>query len=346
MRGLEVMGMGRISSGLLVVGGVLFVACGGSGEADPKVGPPATSSQTTAAPSATPSTEPTTTATVASKPEAPKVVYDIDGPDGVRRMAKWDGPEDGEVITAKKAWVVAPNMQVAGSNKLSFETPTLMLADVIKADAKEVVFEVNKNRYAVPAALARTGSTKGLKKGMAARCSFGGSSVVGRLDAVDQKSATCAVRFLEKTEKVKLTAEEILPVAGDTLGFGAPIVALSEGASATPHDGWVVAESATDVWVTVERQFPDEARRVNGVVYKLPKSAVRPIDAAKTLKVGDACLARQVASMAPCKVTKVIDGGVAYVVSFDDNFGSPWKEWTMDLVAPGPKTAPAKSPTK
>ncbi len=333
-----------------MVVGVLFAACGGSGEADPNVGPPVTPPQTTAvataAPSGVPSTQPTATATAAPGPEAPRVVHDVDGPDGVRRMAKWDGPQDGEVITAKKAWVVAPNMQVTGSNKLSFETPALMLADVIKADAKEVVFELNKNRYAVPAALARAGSTKGLKKGMAARCSFGGSSLVGRLDAVDATSATCVVRFLEKTEKVKLTAEEILPVTGDKLGLGAPVVALSEGASPTPHDGWVVAESATDVWVTVERQFPDDARRVNGVVYKLQKSAVQLIDAAKALKVGDACLARQIASMAPCKVTKVIDGGVAYTVSFDDNSGSPWKEWTMDLVAPGPKTAAVKSPKK
>lgn len=340
----------RVSSGVWVVGAVLFTACGGSGEADPSVGPPAAPPQTAAVVTAVPSAQPTATATAsastAPSPEPPKVVHDVDGPDGVRRMARWDGPQDGEVITAKKAWVVAPNMQVDGSTRLSFETPLLMLVDVVKADAKEVVFELNKNRYAVPAALARTGSTKGVKKGMAARCSFGGNHLVGRLDAVDAKSATCVVRLVDRTEKVKLTAEEILPIAGDKLAFGAPVVATSAGKSAAQHDGWVVAESGTDVWVTVERQFPDDARRVNGVVYKLPKSAVQVIDAARPLKVGDACLARQIAAMAPCKITKVIDGGVAYTVSFDDSFGSPWKEWTMDLVAPGPKPPAAKSPTK
>ncbi len=66
-----------------------------------------------------------------------------------------------------------------------------------------------------------------------------------------------------------------------------------------------------------------------------------PIDMAKPLKVGDPCLATSIAKVEPCKVTKVIDGGLAYEVSFEGGGGMK-EEWGMDEVAPAPKDAAKK----
>jgi hypothetical protein len=66
------------------------------------------------------------------------------------------------------------------------------------------------------------------------------------------------------------------------------------------------------------------------------------IDLSKPLKVGDACLATSIARIEPCKVTKVIDGGVAYAVSFEGGGSSMKKEWELGTVAPAPKDAAKK----
>lgn len=327
----------------------LTAGCSGATSGDPNAGGaagPPTASVTavptqapvaTASAAASATAAPTASATGEAAPAAPKVVYDVDAADGVRRMAKWDGPVEGEVIKAKKAWVVAPNVQVEGSTRLSFEQQALRLVDVVKADKNEVVFEINKNQYAVPAALARAGTTKGLKKGMAARCSQSGSGEVGLLTAVDAKSAVCAIRFLERTESLKLTPEEVLPLSADKPSLGTPVIARSANARGSLHGGWVVAAKGDDLWISFERGFSDYPSRVNGAIFKVSAANVTAIDASKPLKVGDACLARQIQLVNPCKVTKVHDGGVGYTVSFDDGQSAVDKEWSAGSVAPAPK---------
>jgi len=57
----------------------------------------------------------------------------------------------------------------------------------------------------------------------------------------------------------------------------------------------------------------------------------------RPLKVGDACLAVQMGDIQPCKVTKAVDGGLAYAVTFADGSASRG-ELGLDEVAPAPTT--------
>jgi hypothetical protein len=278
----------------------------------------------------------------ADKPDASgKLVIDSDGADGVRRMASWDGAKEGAAITTKKAWAFAPNLGSAGSNKLSFGTMALTLVDVVKADAKELSFALEGNKYAVPAVLARAAeASKGLKKGAAARCSFGGSSSLGRIEAASASSVTCAFRFMDKTRKEKLAPEAVLVLDG-TLALGAPALVRFE-MSESRYTGMVLAVSGEDAWVSVDTMFSTGDPRAGRSVHKVKTANVTAIDASKPLKVGDPCLAAQFGDVEPCKITKVIDGGVAYELKFDgDNGGSSKKEWEMGQIAPAPE-APAK----
>jgi hypothetical protein len=343
---------------------LIAAACGGSSAEgpppdDPTQGGGATKPPTTPAPeikggtsaspdakSASPASASSASASSASGSDtsaAGKPVHDVDGADGVRRWASWDGPKKGTAITTKKAWVFAPNLSAAGSEKESFGAVAFTLVTVAKADADEVVFEHRGKKYAVPAALARPAEAPtGLKKGSVARCSFGGSSIVGRIEAADAKGVTCAFRFMDKTKTEKLTPEEVFALDGK-VGMGAAALVRFESEPDT-YEGMVVAASGEDAWVSVSTQFAIQGDpRADRSVHKVKAANVTPIDMSKPLKGGDACLATSIARISPCKVTKVIDGGLAYEVSFTDGGGGMKKEWPLGEVAPAPKDAAKKT---
>ncbi|HVK64814.1 MAG TPA: hypothetical protein VM694_10080, partial [Polyangium sp.] len=250
-------------------------------------------------------------------------------------------------ITTPKAWVIAPNMGRLGETKESFAAVRLKLVTVAKADANEVVYEERGNKYAVPAALARPAAPpKGLEKGAFAICNFGGSHTIGRIEAVDAKSATCALRFMEKLRKEKLPLEEVLAFEAP-LGMGSyAMVRFEDGGSDTDtsYAAQIFAVSGEDAWVTVETQFGNgygarEGRRV----HKVKMSNLTPIDVSKPLAVGAPCLTEDVARFGACTVKKVFDGGLAYALSFKDNESPVKTEWDLGTVAPLPKEAkPAK----
>lgn len=303
---------------------LLFVlaACGG---AQPEAVSPAPSATASAAPSA-------------SAPEPPaKVAPDADGPDGVRRWAAWEGPKNGASITTKRAWVVAPNTAVAGSDKLSFASVELRVVDVEKAGGEEIVFRDRKQTYAVPAALAWPAEApKGLAKGAVARCAFGGNSVVARVEAADAKGASCAFRFMEKTRRERVAATDVLKLTGK-IEPGAPALVRFGSDATARYRGVVMAASGDDVWVKIDGQFGEGDARAGRAVHKIKADRVESIDLAKPLKAKDACLAVDIAGVVPCKVGKVIEGGLAYVVDFEGGSASGRKEWTFDEVAPAAK---------
>ncbi|HVK63964.1 MAG TPA: hypothetical protein VM694_05805, partial [Polyangium sp.] len=137
----------RLVSPTILASLVLTVAaCGGSTAENPPSADPAkaTSTPPSDAPSAAPTATPTAApeAKPAAEPEKPKgLVHDVDGPDGIRRWALWDGPKTAAAITTPKAWVIAPNMGRLGETKESFAAVRLKLVTVAKADANEVVYE-------------------------------------------------------------------------------------------------------------------------------------------------------------------------------------------------------------
>jgi hypothetical protein len=268
------------------------------------------------------------------EPAPAKVAPDSDGPDGVRRWASWEGPKTGAAITTKRAWEIAPNTAKPGSDKLSFASVDLRVVDVEKADGNEVVFKDRGQRYAVPAALAWPAEpTKGLAKGAPVRCAFGGSSTVARVDAADARSVTCAFRFMEKTRRERTPAAEVRPLSG-RLETGAPALLRFGSDAGTQYRGWIVATSGDDVWVALDTQFSEGDARAGRAVHKVRAAGVEVIDVAKPLKVGDGCLATDITSIVPCKVSKVIEGGLAYVVDFEGGAAGSHKEWTFDEVAP------------
>ncbi|MDI3285965.1 hypothetical protein [Polyangium sp. 15x6] len=341
-----------VSPAILATLVLTVAACGGSSAENPPPADPAKATATT--PTAVPSAAPTATPTAApeakpaAEPEKPKeLVHDVDGPDGIRRWALWDGPKTGAAITTPKAWVVAPNMGRLGETKDSFGAVRIKLVTVLKADANEVVYEERGNKYAVPAALARPAvAPKGLKKGAFAICNFGQSHWVGRIEAVDAKSATCALRFMKKLRKEKLPLEEVL--AFETpLGMGSYVmVRFADGGPDpdTSYAGQVFAVSGEDAWVTVETQFGNgygarEGRRV----HKVKTANLTPIDVSKPLAVGAPCLTEDVVRFGACTVKQVFDGGLGYVLTFKDNPSPVQEEWDLGTVAPLPKEAkPAK----
>lgn len=341
-----------VSPAILATLALAVAACGGPAAENPPPADPAnaTSTTPTAAPSAAPTA--TTTAPPEAKPAAPAepekpkgLVHDADGPDGIRRWALWDGPKTGAAITTPKAWVVAPNLSRAGDTKDSFGAVRIKLVTVVKADANEVVFEDRGNKFASPAALARPAEApKGLKKGAFAICEFGGSHAIGRIEAVDAKSATCAFRFMGKTRKEKLAPEAVLAFEGP-LGMGSLATVRFEGGpdTDTSYPAQVIATNGGDAWVVVDTQFGNGyGEREGRFVHKVKASNVTPIDVSKPLAVGAPCLTEEVTRNGICTVKQVIDGGLAYIVTFKEG-KSLRDEWEVGAVAPLPKeTKPAK----
>jgi hypothetical protein len=334
----------RVLSSRVLVAALLLSACGGAPATPPET---AASTKPSAAPSTAPSAAPTAapTATPEAKPEAKtdakpqEPVHDVDSPDGIRRWALWDGPKTGTAITTKKAWVIAPNMGMMGSNKDSFAAVRLKLVTVAKADANEVLFEDRGNKYAVPAALARAAEApKGLKKGAYVVCNFGASYALARVDAVDAKSVTCVIRFMDKTRKEKVAPDEVLAIGGP-IGLSSPALIRFEGSDGDQYDGVVLATSGDDAWVHVETQFGNNDKRAGRYVHKVKTKDVMPIDVSKPLAKGAPCLATNHARIEPCTVKEVIEGGLAYVVSFGEGDSGIKKEWEIGTVAPAPKNA-------
>jgi hypothetical protein len=277
-------------------------------------------------------------AKVTAEPAAPvapaKPGPDADGPDGIRRLAVWEGPKAGKAVTTKKAWVIAPNTM--GDDKLSFSSVSLRLVSVEKGDGNELVFTDRNVKYAVPAALAWAAEpAKGVKKGSVVRCNFGGNTTVARVDAVDAKGVTCTFRFMEKTRKEKMALEEARVLSGK-LEPGAPAFVRFEGDDKR-YRAVVVTVDGDDAWVTVDTHFSD-GPRAGRAVHKVKAAAVEVIDMSRPLKAGDACLATQFAEAQVCKVAKVLDGGLAYAVTFADG-SAAHGELGLDEVAPAPKAA-------
>ena len=303
---------------------VLVTACGG---AQPEAAPPSAS---TAAPVA--STPPVTTAAAAEVPApvattvtAPVVNANDSDEGGVRRWKSWDGPTSGAKITSKRAWVFAPNMHSSGETRASFAAVVLTNVEVVRADDKEVVAKEQGGEYAVPNALARPADGKGVKKGSYALCAFGGSNVVGRIDAVDAKGATCTLRFMDSVRKEKLRADEALPLAGNP--GGSPIAVMLDNEM---YLGTLIASDATNAWVTVDTQF-SSGPRANKVTHKVAKSDVTFLDPSRELKAGAAVLAPNFGALGPGSVTKVVDGGLAYEVKLE---GGSTKIFDVTKVVP------------
>lgn len=278
---------------------------------------------------------PTAEAAGASEPPEPpaKVApVDIDGPDGIRRWGQWEGPKDGPAVSGKKAWVIAPRAAQAGG-KLSFSNVGLGLVDVEKAGGAEVVFSIQKQRFAVPAALAWPAeAAKGIKKGDPVLCALGGEVVIARAEAASAKAVTCAFRREEKTRRERVPATEVRRLDGKTEP-GAPAIVRFESDRASSYLGTVLLARGGEVWVQVAGAGESDARAVRQV-----KAAnVEVIDAARPLKVGDACLATDLAGVTPCKVTKVIDGGLSCVVDFEGGSAGSKGEWAIGEIAPAGK---------
>lgn len=305
---------------------VALAACGG---ATPEARDPAAATAD-AAPSASP-----------APAEPPgRINPDADSPDGVRRWASWDGPKSGTALTTKRAWVVAPSAATAGTDKLSFAAVELRLVEVVKADGDEVVFKDRKQTYAVPAALAwpaeAARAASAPARGSAVRCAFGGGSVVARVEAVDARSVTCAFRLQEKSRKEKMAAADVVRLAGK-IEPGAPAIVRFGSDTSVRYRASVMAVSSDDVWVKVDHQFAEGDPRAGRAVHKMRAAGVEIIDVTRPLKVGEACLATDITGVVPCKVTRVIDGGLAYVVEHDGGSAGDRKEWTFDEVAPAPR---------
>ncbi|APR87210.1 hypothetical protein A7982_12559 [Minicystis rosea] len=301
---------------------VLFVAACGGATPDAKEPVPAASAAPEAASSASPSAAPA------------KQSIDADDADGARRWAAWDGPKSGAQVTTPRAWVIAPNTMSAGSDKLSFGSVHLRLVTVEKAGAEEVLFTDRNHKYAVPAALAwPVEAPKGLAKGAAVRCSFGGNTTVARVDTADAKSVTCAFRFMDATRRAKMPLTDVRRLSGK-VEPGAPVVVHFGSDSSSHYLGMVVASAEDAVWVKVDTTFADGDARAGRAVHKLKPASVEVIDLSKPLKVGDACLATDISTLVPCKVSKVVEGGLAYVVEFEGGAAGGRKEWSFDEVVP------------
>jgi hypothetical protein len=311
---------------------LLAAACGSS---TPEAKEPSPAPSASAAASSEPVSTPTTAAEPAATGAPSKAGSDADGPDGIRRIAAWEGPKAGKAVTTKKAWVIAPNTMGRG-DKLSFSSVSLRLVSVEKGDGNELVFTDRGVKYAVPAALAWAAEpAKGLKKGSVVRCNFGGNTTVARVDAVDAKGVTCTFRFMEKPRKEKMALEEARVLSGK-LEPGAPAFVRFEGDDKR-YRAVVATVDGDAAWVTVDTQFGD-GPRAGHAVHKVKAAAVEVIDMTLPLKAGDACLATQMGDVQACKVTEVLDGGLAYKVTFADGSASHG-ELGLDEVAPAPKAA-------
>jgi hypothetical protein len=313
----------RSSLAVLLPLSMLSVACGAAApEARDAATPPASAEPSSDAPAAPPA------------PQSP----DADSADGVRRWASWEGPKDGAAVTTKRAWVVAPNRPGAGpAERASFAAVDLRVVDVEKSDASELIFRDHKLLYAVPAALAWPAEApRGLVKGAAVRCAFGGNAVVARVEAADAKSVTCAFRFQDRTRRERVPAAEVLRLGGK-LEPGAPALVRFESESSGRYRGVVMAVRGEDVWVTLDAQFGEGDPRAGRAVHRVKAASVELLDLATPLKAGEPCQAADLAKVVPCKVGKVIEGGLAYVVEFEGGAAGDHKEWTLDEVARAPR---------
>jgi hypothetical protein len=320
------------SSSLLVPLLFLALACAGAeappAESAPSGPPPALAS----APPPPVPTEPADPGAAAPSGST----HDLDGADGVRRWRSWDGPIEGMPVGTAKAWVIAPNTISANDSKSSFSSVAPRLAEVAASDTKETIVRESWGQFAVPASLTRLAQpVAGLKQGATALCAFGGSSVVARIDAADAKRVTCAFLFMEKPRKESVAADEVLPLDG-SLGFGAPAHARFGAGVDDPdwYEGFVISADTDHVWISIATQFADGDPRAGRSVHKLPAANVRAAEIAKPLKVGERCLATEIARIAACTVKKVLAGGLGYSVAFDD---SGPRDLPFDRVSRRPK---------
>jgi hypothetical protein len=315
-----------------LLGLLCLIACGGAEAPRPEL-PPAQAPPAAASPPPAPATPPISGGEAGAAATSGSA-HDQDGPDGVRRWKSWDGPTEGPPIGTPKAWVMAPNTIGGSDTKPSFSSVAPRVGEVASSDAKETIVRESWGQFAVPASVARLAQPAvGLKKGATALCAFGGSSVVARVEAVDAKSVTCAFSFMDQPRREKLAPDEVLPLDG-ALDFGAPAHARFDDAPDDWYEGFVVAASGDQIWVSLATQFADGDPRAGRSVHKLAAADVRAAEITRPLKVGEACLATEIANLAPCKVKKVLDGGLGYSVSFEA--GSP-RDFPFDRVSRRPK---------
>lgn len=242
--------------------------------------------------------------------------HDADDGDGVRRWVSWKGPTAGSVVATPTAWAIAPNTLGVTPGKPSFSSVMVRIAEVVSSNEQETILRENWGRFAVPAALVQPAQpAPGLKRGAVARCSFGGNSVVGRIEAVTPKQVTCAFLFMEKPRQEKLAPEQILPLDG-TPRLGAPVLARFASDASAWYDGFVVASDGEKLWVSIDTQFGQGDPREGQSVHEFAASDVRVLDL-KRLEVGAPCVAPDIGRVAPCKVKKVIAGGLGYSVAFE-----------------------------
>jgi hypothetical protein len=337
-----------LSPAILATFVLSVAACGGSSGENPPPADPA--KLASAAPSATPSAAPTAAPSAApeTQPAASagsgKLVHDADGPDGVRRWALWDGPKTGPAITTEQAWTVVPRMTSETGTKLSFGSVHLELVNVVKADANEVVYTSlydKDEKYAVPAALARPAvEPKGLKKGSFALFMAATSSAIGRVETLDESTVTFASRFMDETHKSDADLNAVLAFEGP-FGLGSPVMVRFDGSDEL-YAGWIVATTGEQVWVYINSSFvgSGNGEREGRHVHKVKKANVTPIDVSKPLAVGAPCVAPRFVTLEPCTVKKVIDGGIAYVVTYKERGGKD-EESLVGTVAPAPQEAKA-----
>jgi hypothetical protein len=300
----------------------------------------------------TPGTEPAPDASVAqpAKPGAPAHASaaepaapapasaasgpDVDGPDGVRRWGAWDGPKQGAAVTTKRAWVIAPNLQESGSDKLSFGAVFPRVADVEKASANELVLSEKWGKFAVPLALARPAAApRALKDGRVVRCPFGGNSVIAITDRTSDSTTVCKFRFMDKPRKEEVPIADVMVFDG-TLQLGAPVHARFESEPDVWYDGMAVAADGDSVWATLEIKFGNDDPRGSKVAHKFKKSDVRVVDVRKTFNRGDACVAPDFGRIEPCTVKRILDQGLAYEVSVE---GGATHEVEIGRIAPKPR---------
>ena len=81
---------------------------------------------------------------------------------------------------------------------------------------------------------------------------------------------------------------------------------------------------------------PDPHPRAGKSAHKVKTSAVRVIDAARGLQRGDACVAPDFGKIEPCTVKRILEGGLAYEVTFE---GDRLQEFELGRVAPKPRPA-------
>jgi hypothetical protein len=293
----------------------LLAACGPAAEPakpapSPSAGPAASASASAQAASsagASPAGDASAAADASAAPSAPSAAGERGRPKRQRpvlRFWAWDGPADGPAITGKRAWTAIAEGAATDRDRRVF----VSVEDFAKVDGKNNLFTAPFGDIVSPVALAANLAPPAkLGAGDPVFAENDSDSSFGRVTKVSGDTVTMSYAFGELESELDAPKAEVVLVDG-TLKLGAPVAFKAGGKWSA---GRFLAKTADEAWVAPH--WVD-----NDPVVRLKLADVRAIDAAKALKVGDACVCAgpaQKGELLPGKVTKA--GGVFYEVKLD-----------------------------